>query len=70
MTCLHVTSLMFHLGGVFATVLHQAPSQQTRHCLQFLLSLLDVGVQLEDLLEVAAGRQVVLPPKETPGQYR
>lgn len=51
-----------HLWGVLVAVFHQALSQQARHRLQLLLGLPDVGVQLEDLLEVAAGGQVVLPP--------
>lgn len=41
-------------------VLHQTLPQQGRDRLQLLLSLPDVGVQLEDLLQVAAGGQVVL----------
>lgn len=41
-------------------VLHQTLSQQCRHHLQLLLSLPDVGVQLQHLLQVAAGGQVVL----------
>lgn len=47
---------MFYL----CCVLHQTLSQQGRHRLQLLLSLPDVGVQLEDFLQVAAGGQVVL----------
>lgn len=42
------------------SVVHQALSQQACHHLELLLSLLDVWVQLEDFLQVAAGRQVVL----------
>lgn len=41
-------------------VLHQTLSQQGRHHLQLLLSLLDIGVQQEDFLQVSAGGQVVL----------
>lgn len=46
------------------SLFHQALSQQTRHHLQLLLSLPHVGVQLEDFLEVAAGRQVVLQQRK------
>lgn len=34
---------------------HETLSQQARHHLKLLLGLLNVGVQLEDFLEVAAG---------------
>ncbi|KAF3833931.1 hypothetical protein F7725_025135 [Dissostichus mawsoni] len=39
---------------------HQALPQQTCHLLQLQLGLPDVGVQLEDFLQITAGRQVIL----------
>lgn len=57
--CVCVCAAVFYPRRVF----HQTPPQQTRHHLQLLLGLLDVGVQLEDFLQVAAGWQVVLPQR-------
>lgn len=57
--CVCVRAAVFYRLRVF----HQTAPQQTRHHLQLLLGLLDVGVQLEDFLQVAAGRQVVLPQR-------
>lgn len=57
--CVCVRAAVFYPRRVF----HQTLPQQTRHHLQLLLSLPDVGVQLEDFLQVAAGWQVVLPQR-------
>lgn len=58
--CLRLCVWACYLWGVF----HQTLPQQPRHHLQLLFRLLNIGIQLEDFLEVGAGWQVVLTRAE------
>ena len=53
---------------VWSVFVHQALSEQRGDVLELLLGLVDVGVQEHHLLEVTAGRQVVLTTTRTDRQ--